>query len=62
MDDEFMQLAKKLKAGNKAVKNGLTLYYATIQQQEPLICNASDGQITFEEGDNLRVSDESCLV
>lgn len=58
MDDEFVQLAKTLKAGNKKAKNGLTLYYATIQQQEPLICNASDGQITFEEGDNLRVSDD----
>lgn len=58
MDDEFMQLAKKLKAGNKAVKNGLTLYYATIQQQEPLICNASDGQIILKEGEDLRVSDD----
>lgn len=58
MDEAYLQLAKKLKAGNKAAKNGLTLYYATIQQQVPLICNASDGQITFEEGDNLRVSDD----
>ncbi len=58
MDDEFVQLAKKIKEGNKKGKSGLTLYYATIQQQEPLICNASDGQITFEEGDNLQVSDD----
>ena len=58
MDDEYLQLAKKLKAGNKSAKNGMTLYYATIQQQEPLICNASDGQISFEEGDNLRVSED----
>jgi len=58
MDDEFMQLAKTLKAGNKKAKNGLTMYYATIQQQEPLICNASDGQIILKEGEDLRVSDD----
>ena len=32
MDDAFVQLAKTLKEGNKKAKNGLTLYYATIQQ------------------------------
>lgn len=58
MDEPYLVLAKKIKEGNKKAKNGLTLYYATIQQQEPLICNASDGQITFEEGDNLRISDD----
>lgn len=58
MDEPYLVLAKKIKEENKKAKNGLTLYYATIQQQEPLICNASDGQITFEEGDNLRVSDD----
>lgn len=58
MDDEFVQLAKALKEGNKKAKNGLTLYYATIQQQVPLICNASDGQIILKEGEDLRVSDD----
>lgn len=58
MDDEFVQLAKTLKEGNKKAKNGLTLYYATIQQQVPLICNASDGQIILKEGEDLRVSDD----
>lgn len=58
MDEPYLVLAKKIKEGNKKAKNGLTLYYATIQQQEPLICNASDGQITFEEGNNLRISDD----
>ena len=36
----------------------MTLYYATIQQQVPLICNASDGQIILKEGEDLRVSDD----
>lgn len=58
MDDEFVQLAKTLKEGNKKAKNGLTMYYATIQQQEPLICNASDGQIILKEGEDLRVSED----
>ena len=58
MDDAFVQLAKTLKEGNKKAKNGLTLYYATIQQQVPLICNASDGQIILKEGEDLRVSDD----
>ena len=51
-------MAKTLKEGNKKAKNGLTLYYATIQQQVPLICNASDGQIILKEGEDLRVSDD----
>lgn len=58
MEDAYLRLAKIIKQGNKAAKNGLGLYYATIQQEVPMVCNTAGGEIVFSEGDNLLLTDD----
>lgn len=58
MEDAYMRLAKTIKQENKKAKNGLRLYFATIQKQSPLICNTAGGEIVFEEGENLFLTDD----
>ena len=58
MQEYAIRIAKQMKSNAKKTQNHLALYYATIQQQEPLICNAMDGALRFQEGENLSLSDD----
>lgn len=58
MKEYAIRIAKKIKSNSKKTQNHLALYYAIIQQQEPLICNAMDGALRFQEGENLYLSDD----
>jgi len=58
MQGYAVDIAKAIKKVAKSNKNELRCFVATIQKQEPLIVNALGGELVFEEGKNLVLTED----